>query len=237
MKFIKTLLLTGLILASGSWVQAQRFLPKSTTFSHKKVSYITLADGSQIQGNIKDLDRKKGLIEEVKIKTLEGKVRKIKPEDISHMYLPQSGWDKMTNALDFATDAQNWDNADVDRDVVGKGYAYFEQSEVMIKKKKRTLLLMLINPAFSKKVKVYLDPFAKESMGAGIGGVTLVGGDTKSYYIKKGNAPAYLLKRKDYDMQFKALFEDCPSLINMHKDNLKWNELDLHVYTYNWECS
>lgn len=236
MNYSKIVWLCLLFFASTQLGMAQRFLPGSQTFSHKKISYITMEDGTEVKGNIKDLDRKKGLIKHIKIKSTDGKVLKIEPADIKTMYLPQSGLDKLANAMDFATDAQKWDNADVDQDVVGKGYAYFEKSDVMIKKKKRTMLMMLLNPGFSSRVKVYFDPFANESAGAGIGGVTLVGGDIKSYYVKEGNETAYRLKRKDYKGVFPAMFKSCPSLIKMHEDKLKWNEFATHIYTYTAEC-
>ena len=54
----QALLLVALFLVSVS-VQAQNLLSPSFTFSHKKTSYITLLDGTEIEGTIKDLDREK----------------------------------------------------------------------------------------------------------------------------------------------------------------------------------
>ena len=48
-------------------VNAQELLSPSFTFSHKKTAYLTLIDGTELNGNIKDIDREKGLIEEIKI--------------------------------------------------------------------------------------------------------------------------------------------------------------------------
>ncbi len=243
MNTLKTVLMAFVVFASFTVASAQeqyQLLSSSTSFSHKKISYITLNDGKEITGYIKDLDRKKGLIEEIKLKTEAGKVMKIDPADIKSMYLPQSGWDKVRNAMDFVSDAQQWDDKEVKSDIIQKGYAYFEKSDVMIKKKKKTLLLMLLNPHFGSKIKIYHDPFASETMGAGIGGVTVIGGATKSYYIKKGKATANRVKMKDYTEQFKALFGDCEGLVNMNKQQghePKWGELQLHTYTYTTECN
>ncbi len=243
MNTLKTAVMAFLVLASMTVASAQeqyQLLSASTTFSHKKISYITMNDGKEVTGYIKNLDRKKGLIEEVKIKTEAGKVMKIDPSKIKSMYLPQSGWDKFANAMDKVYDAQRWDDKEVKSDIIQKGYAYFEKSDVMIKKKKRTLLLMLLNPHYAGKVKIYHDPFASETVGLGVGGVTMIGGATKSYYIKKGKAVANRVKMKDYTEQFFVLFGDCEGLVAMNKKqghNPKWTELQLHTYTYTTECN
>jgi hypothetical protein len=222
------------ILTTGS-ISAQRFQPGTFTFSGKKIAYITMEDGSQIQGEVKDLDRKKGLIKEVKVKT-SGKKQKLKPANIKFMYLPPSGWDKLGKTLDFLSDAQQWDAVDLDKDIIGKGYVYFEKVPVRIKKKIRPMMMQLINPSFSGKTKVYFDPMAKETASLGVGGLTLAGGNEKSYYVRKGDAPAFRLYKKDYDKQFQPLFGDCPLLAEQYGKNPKWSDLEAHVYRYAKEC-
>lgn len=213
---------------------AQQFLTPAWTFSHKKTSYITMKDGSTVEGTIKDLDRKKGIIEEVKLKGADGKSIKLKPEDIKHMYLPQSGFSKMGNALNFLNDATMWDNDDLDQSMFGDGYVYIETSEVMIKKKRMTLLLQLINPHFSQKIKVYVDPAAGETMSAGIGGIKVAGGLDKSYYVKKETAKAAVrLKKKDYDEEFKGFFSSCSTVSKLEP---KWSKFVEHVHTYATGC-
>lgn len=54
-------------------LQAQNFLRSFETVSHKKATYLTMEDGTEIEGTVKKLDRKKGLIEEVKMKIDEEK--------------------------------------------------------------------------------------------------------------------------------------------------------------------
>jgi len=52
---------------------AQQLVTPSFTVASKKTSFITLKNGDKIEGNMKSLDRNKGLIEEVKIKDFSGK--------------------------------------------------------------------------------------------------------------------------------------------------------------------
>ncbi len=195
---------------------------------------MTLNDGTEIEGTIKDLDRKKGLIEEVKIKDGAGKKYKFDADEIKYMYLPPSGFDKMSKALDFMGDAQKWNDEKLNQDFLNQGYVYFELADVKVKKKNRKLLMQLLNPTFSKEVKVYHDPYAKETMGAGIGGVTVVGGDAKSYYVSKGGKPAFRLKKKDYKAEFTPMWNSCKELMEKYPD-MKWKNLVEHVLAFS-EC-
>ena len=52
----------------------------------------------ELVGEIQDIDRKKGLIEEITIRD-ESKKHKLKPEQISHMYLPPSGFSSFVKQL------------------------------------------------------------------------------------------------------------------------------------------
>lgn len=229
----KTLLTLALCIFAQAMI-AQTFSKPALRFSDDKISYITLKDGTEIQGYLRDLDRKKGLIEQVKFKDVDGNKYKWKPEEISHMYLPPSGWSKFANAVDFKNDAKQWTKEGVDAQKVSNGYAYYEHSDVMIKKKKKSLLLQLINPTFCNVIKVYNDPFAKETASFGVAGVKMAGGDEKSYYIKKDKV-AYKLKKKNYKTEFAPLFESCSAVTDKYS-KIKWTEFADHVFEASENC-
>ncbi|WMN07718.1 hypothetical protein [Marivirga arenosa] len=228
----KKLLLLALTMLFVGSAFAQKLLSPSFTYSHKKTSYITLKDGTEITGTIKDLDRKKGLIDQIKIEKEDGKKVKLKPEDIKEMYLPQSGLDKVSQAMDAMSDAQKWNNEQIDQDLLDDGYVYFENAMVYYKKKKKMELLMqLLNPTFSKEVKVYHDPMAKQTMSVGVGGVTLAGGLEKSYFVKTNDGEAaYKLKKKDYDEEYEVMWEGCDELMN--STDRAWKDLSKHVVAF-----
>lgn len=218
-------------------LQAQELMRPFAGYSKKKVAYITMDDGTQIQANLKDFKYKKGLIEAIKLKDISGgKKQKIKPEKIKHMYVPISGWAKIDAFYDVKSDATQWGKTNLKKDIFAKGYIYFEKSEVRIKKKTRTLLLQLLNPAFSSKVKIYHDPHAKETLSAGIGSIKVAGGHAKSYYIKKGDATAYKVLKKTYKEEYKMIFEDCPSLVEQIDANRNWVDFVGHIYKYSTDC-
>jgi len=216
---------------------AQSFIPAFDRFSGKEIAYITLEDGTEIEGTIDDIDRKKGLIEEVVLLPKgEKKKRKIKAEEIKHMYLPASGYNKLVNASEQGFNAQKWKDNNVNMEIINKGYAYFEKSTVGIKRDIETLLMQMVNPSFSQKIKVYHDPRAQESMRFGVAGITMAGGDDKSYYVKVGDATAVKIKRADYDKAYLALYKDCPDLLKKIKDDHRWSKFDEHLWAYTTEC-
>ena len=153
------------------------------------------------------------MIKEIKIENEQGRKETLMPEDIQHMYLPKSGWQQFGDAMDFISDATQWDNETLEYKLVNEGYIYFEQAEVKVKKKQMTLLMQLLNPSFSSRIRVYHDPFAQESMGLSLAGVNVVGHIDKSYYLAKVGETALRQKMKDYDKYFYQLFDNCPEVI------------------------
>ena len=234
---IKRILFVLIAVATTTQLSAQDLLSPTFTYSHKKTSYITLKDGTEVTGMIKDLDRKKGLIEEIKIENEEGKKIKLKPEDVAHMYLPQSGLDKLSQVMDVMGDAQKWSNNDLDQKRLNEGYVYFENANVQIKKNKEMELLMqLLNPTFSKEVKVYHDPMAKQTASIGVAGITVAGGLEKSYFMLPSNKEvAYKLQKKNYDEEYAALWAGCEKLMAADADK-KWSNLSKHVLSFS-ECA
>lgn len=235
MKLLKFTTLAALMLVCLNQVSAQRFLEPSESFSPKKISYLTMTDGTTMEVYLKTYKREKGLIKEMKVEGQDGKKVKIKPEDIKYMYLPQSGFDKFAKEMDFLHDVQKWDNKDIDQSKVADGYIYFEQAEVKVKKEKLTLMMQLLNPSFSSKIKVYHDPYAAETASVGVGGFTLAGGNDKSFYIAVKGETAYKLAKKDYDEEFSKIFGKCSAIKSKYKD-AKWSDFEAHVYEHSLNC-
>lgn len=231
---IKKTLALLMLLFVGSTMNAQDLVSPSYGFSHSKTAYITLADGTEINGTIKDIDRDKGLIEYIKLQDGAGKKHKLKPEDIKFMYLPPSGLDNLGKKLSFVSDFKKWNDQKLNQDFLDQGYAYFETADVKIKKRNEKLLMQLLNPGFSKEFRIYCDPYAKETASLGVGGVKFVGGDIKSFYVAKKDSPAFLLKKKDYKKEFQPLWGSCDKVISGYPE-IKWTEFVKHVITYS-EC-
>ncbi len=229
----KMFLLGALALLLTTAMQAQQLLTPSSAFSHKKTSYVTLMDGTVITGNLKDLDYKKRLIEFVNIEDGEGKKNKLKAEKIKFMYLAPTNFDNLSKATDFLSDAQKWTDQKLNEDFLKQGYVYFENATVKIKKKERILLMQLLNPTFCEKVRVYNDPFAKETTSLGVAGINVVGGNEKSYYVQvAGSKAAFRLYKKDYRKQFVPLWQKCPEMKSKYPD-MNWEDFTHNIIDYN----
>ena len=213
--------------------QAVGLMNPTYQFSKKKTAYVTLMDGTEITGNVKDFDRKKGVTDFIKIKGDDGKTYKLDAEEIHHAYFYPTALSKLASFYDDMK-VQHW-HKDLNEDMFENGYVYLEQTEVKIKKKTRNLLVQLLNPHFSEGIKIYFDPLAKETMSVGIGPMS-VGGDAKSYFVKKNGANvAIKLKKKDYDEEFNGFFGGCDAIVIDGKP--RWSELAEHAYTYGQECA
>lgn len=232
---ILTLIITQLsVLAQDKF---PGFIPSYDRFSSKKTSFVILKDNTKVEGTIDDLDRKKGLIEEIVLKPVKGKKMTLLPEDIQGAYLEPSGYSKLATFNTNITRLNKITKYDVNSELIEKGYVYFESSVTQLKKKDIIVLLQLLNPTFTGRIRIYDDPFATESIGVGVGGFTVAGGDSKSYYLKKDDQKAYRLKRDDFEDDFPKLFGDCPAVLEMAKERVKWTDLNKYVYTYNTTCT
>jgi len=234
---MKNSFLLILFLSVTNILVAQDFLDGAFTFSSKKESYITLQDGKELIGFIDDIDRKKGLIEEITIIDAEKKKIKLKPEEVKHMYIAPSGFDKLARADRLLSNATKWDDdKSAHASHIKEGYVYFETVNVMIKKKQMTLLLQLLNPGFARNIKVYFDPLAGETASIGFGGITVAGGDAKSYYFKKGDNVAFRMHKKNYDEEFENLYGDCPELKKTFIKDMGWSRVEKHVFHHSEKC-
>ena len=65
-----------------------------------------------------------------------------------------------------------------------------------------------------------------------MGGVTVAGGNAKSYYVQSGSdQAAYLLKKKQYKKEFTPMWDDGKAVIEKYSQ-IKWSELTQHIIDY-----
>lgn len=234
----KILLTTALFCICAISSFAQNFVSSYDTFSSDKISYFTMADGSKVEGKIDKLKRTKGLIEQIILKK-EGSKEKItlNGEQIQSMYLYPSGFSKYSAGVQKLSNVNRWEqDGGVDDKLINEGYAYFESSNVILKKGTKKLLLQLLNPSFCSKIKVFHNPMAAETSGIGVGGLQVTGGDDKSHYIKLGNADAFLLAKKNYRDKFLEIFKDCTTFTSKYPKP-SWTDFDKHTFEYTKDCS
>ena len=228
-------LLLVLCFVATTTVSAQKFLKPFETISHKKTTYIIKEDGTEIEGKVKKLKRKKGLIKEVNIKLEDGTKMTIPIEDIKYAYFPQSGWDKLTKLDDFLGDATQWGDGLYDNDRLKDGYALFEKAEVTVKKKNHVLLMQLLNPHGCNRVKFYHNPYATETSSLGVAGIKVAGGNDRSYYVRVDDGISFKLGKKKYKKMFDQIFPDCKEVKDAYGKK-SWGKLEEASFTYNKTC-
>jgi hypothetical protein len=224
-------------LFSSTTIYAQLFAPAFNQFSVKKPAYLTMGDGTKVEGIINSVTDKNGLIQSINITPTEGsKKLTLKAEAISNMYLPMSSFSKVDNSINQAFNKYVL-NKDVRTDIINDGYLYFEKTKVVKKNKVEELLLQLVNPSFSDKIKVYDIPLSKETLSTEVKGITITHDENKSYFIKVGDATAVKLNKRAYNEAYVALYKDCPSLLTKLKDNHRWSKFDEHLFEYSTQCN
>lgn len=210
------------------------FDPAYSSYSRKKPAYVTLKSGEKIEADIKDVDRKKGQINEVKFIKPDGKKLRVKAEEITDLYMAPSGLEKLNNQSNFMNDATKWGKSDASK-YLSKGYTMYTNQMVSLKNKKKEAeyLMQVINPKYSQHIQVYSDPWAKQTMSIGVGSLKLAGGIAKSYYIKKGDEKVLWLTKKAFDKHFESLFMDNDKFKAKYADKkFKWSLLGVYVLDY-----
>jgi hypothetical protein len=212
--------------------QAQSFLNPFESFSTSKISYFTLTNGQTLEGKLKSVKRKKGVILAVKFKTEANQTYKLKANEIQEMYVMPTGLERFAVAVDDVTNIKKAKKG-INSDHIDKGYGYFVQTKTTMGKGEEILLLQMLNPHFPGEISVFHDPRANETMRVGVGGMTMAGGDDKSYYIKVGNSVAKKIKKKDYEKEYTTIYKSCPNIAKRDKKDIKWKSLAEDVHRCN----
>lgn len=208
-------------------------------FSVKKTAYITLADGSKIEGQFKGGQQAlNGGYKSITFKTTEGEKMKIQAEDIQSMLLPESKLSKISAATSVIGDATKWsDDVQINEEAVKEGYAYFETVIIAKKKKEITAVRQILNPGYAAKIKILDNAAGMSGPSTSLGGIKVAGGNDRSYFIKVGEAKAIKVSANKYEEQFAELYASCPEFIEEYGSEIKWSDIEEHVFAFSQMCN
>ena len=234
MNKIVLFLLTTFVCTS---LTGQNLMQPIELFSKKKTAYITLQDGTELEGKIDKLKRKKGLVRLIILEMEDGSEREIIPSEINYAFLPQSGFGKFASDIENAYDlTDNFADPEMS-EKIKDGYGYFAYRKVKLKKGEEELLLQLLNPHFNKGIQVYHDPYASESTSMNVGGFKVAGGVDKSYFIlPPGEEVAWKIKKKDYTDELEAIFGACEQATDDGEKRVRWSQFPNHIFRYQEHC-
>lgn len=229
MKLRLTLLL---LVTSIITTHAQYFVEENMSFSKKKGAYVITNEGERIDGEFASLKFNRYSIKELSI-DVNGEKKKFTAEDIKVFVAVPSGMAKLSDGMDRATDVNKLSDQNFE-DVIKRDSAYFEQA--LIPRKKEHRMVQLLNPGFDSIIKVFKDPFGKETASIGVAGMKVAGGDEKSVLIKKeGMEDSMFLTKKNIEDEFENIFGDCPKLMEYVKEksnSIKMSNLAEFVFLY-----
>lgn len=235
---MKNFILSGaLTLCVCGFLDAQNFIEPIETFSKKKTAYITLQDGTELEGEIDKVRRKKGLIRLIVLEFEDGSEREIKPEEVKYAFLPQNGWDKFASSMDNAYDLTDRYDDPAFGERMKDGYGYFQLETVKLKRSEEKLLMQLVNPHFGDGIQVFQDPYAWESASMSVGGFKVAGGIDKSYFIKvPGNNEVFKVKKSGYMDDLEKIYGDCEAATDDGERRVRWSNFATHIKLFQDKC-
>jgi hypothetical protein len=240
MKSLSTLLVTILLVLSIESLQAQKFNERYAGFSKSKLSYIETEDGNKVEGYLKGLAKDEGLITSVKLKDTNDKILEFTTSQVKKVYLFPSSASKIQGILAQDDVINSWgDESLIDTVLIKEGYVLFEKTPIQIEGKGKNELktkevfLQLVNPHFSKQIKVYDNPNTDNSGLINVGGIKLAGGGINSYYIRKiSEKEAYKLYSWDYRKKFNDIFGESQTFIEKYGKVPAWFNFERDVYQF-----
>lgn len=212
-------------------MQAQQLLPGSNDFDTNRTAYITMEDGTMIVSDNFSIDRKDGIVKFISVKPEGQGMSRYMVHQVKEMYLPVKNSGSAVDSRRFVSNTASFNAPGFKNELFADGYVYFEKSDVDMRGKTRPMLLQLLNPGFSKQIKVYLDPWVSDEnllvYNKNLNGVA----DQMSYYVKDGNFPAFKLGENAYKDNFIALFGECDKMISK-KQIAQWSNFGRDVFEY-----
>lgn len=195
---------------------------------------LKLDSGEEIHGKFVGGTYVKNGLTKITIKLENGEKAKFIPEQVISLHIKASGLAKLFMVSNSGSSVKEFVNSDFN-DIINREYIIFETA-LTPKKTDTYRLLQLLNPGFDSKIKVFAEPSAKTG-GFNVGGIQLTGGESRAYLFVKGEEKAILVKKGSYSKNFEELYSDCPKMLDAFKsEKIKWDDIALHVFTYDQIC-
>lgn len=240
MRLIVVFVSFSLLLFSVESSQAQKFNKRYAGFSRSKLIYVETEDGKKVEGYLGGFKKEDGLITMVNLKDQSNTKLEFNTSELKRMYLLPSATSKVEGLLVKDDVVNSWGkDSNIDTVLIMQGYVLFEKTPIKIAGKRKNefntkeVMLQLVNPHFSKKIKVYDNPNTDNSGLVSVGGISVVGGGINSYYVRKvSEEVAYKLYSWDYSKKFGDIFGESQSFMETYGKNPLWIHFERDVYQF-----
>lgn len=99
----------------------------------------------------------------------------------------------------------------------------------------KRVLLPLVNPAFSGRIRVY-GLLNEREWTHSVAGLRIWGDEPNAYVVVKDGGKAWTVEDDDYEDEFERLFGDCPEVMKQYDDDPDFDDMARHVLAYESLC-
>lgn len=234
---MKKIVIFAFTLLAGYALQAQAFLTPVGGMIGKQEGYVVLLSGDTLHGKVTMATQMNGLIKTFTFVTKDEVKHKLKAEEVQCLWIKASKLAKLEAMGEASRSLKRMASTDFEQ-IRNREYIVYERA-LLPGKKEKYALLQLLNPGFDSKIKVYEHPNGGETAETSIGGLTVTGGEDKSYLVVKGGEQAQVVKKRTYTDSFAWLFGDCPEMVKHYSEQnekISFWDFASHTFDYDQTC-
>ncbi|MDN4166677.1 hypothetical protein QWY31_14295 [Cytophagales bacterium LB-30] len=234
---MKKISLLALAVLAYTSLLAQSFLTPVGGMIGKQEGYVVLLSGDTLQGKLTMATQMNGLLKTFTFVTTADEKRKLKAEEVQCLWLKAGTLAKLEAMSEASRSLKRMASTDFDQ-IMNREYIVYERA-LLPGKKEKYALLQLLNPGFDHTIKVYEHPNGGETAETSIGGLTVSGGEDKSYLVVKNGAQAQVVKKRTYTESFAWLFGDCPDMVRHYSEQnekISFWDFASHTFDYDQTC-
>lgn len=220
-----------IILLSLGPVMAQDFVEPFSDFVSNRECYVITQDGEKVVGTLGGATVSRGFITRLRIRDTHGVLYKFKAHEVKRFAIKPGAFAKLSTLDQKSTSVRHVLKTD-QNDILDREWIYFDAQQ-MPRRKNKIALLQLLNPGFDQYVKVYDHINGSKSMPVRLGGVRVLGGEERTYWVVKGDSKPVLVRKASFKKSFVNMFSDEPGLFSSAKRRPKFRNFASHIQEYN----
>jgi len=233
---IKALLVTIGLLYPLTSINAQRFItPFEIGAVPSLTCYVIKENGEKIEGKTRSMFITGRGLKSITLRLPSGDKVKFRANELREIAFKNNNLSKAISTIEQSASIRKATEANWDQ-IYEQEYIFYEKVKLPSGK---YVMMQMINPDFSSRIKVYYSLGSRKTSGIGIpvaGGATtlkLTGGRQRAYWVSKDNGNVFKIKRSSYNKKkFTRLFGDSPEMLETYSRPYRFAELSQHIYHY-----
>lgn len=235
------LIITALVLPWSS--NGQEFM-SPIDFNHTDALFnspciVKLLTGEEIEGIFSGtMMSAPNYLSQILVKPENGKLRKFRAEEISSFWVKTTARAKNWAMLPGRTLTVNGWTMDLDEDKKVYGDYFIFCPAFTGNKGTKCRLYQLVNPGHDSHIKVlFYEQSGGNSMGTGMGADVTYTKTGRIVYLLVVNGKSYEAKAGNYKEVSAQVYKECPKMIEIFRNEFRWDDLAKHVIVYDEVCN